>query len=128
VAIGAGMLLARATPAQRPTANLARGLGLAAVAMLAYAALHAVTAAALGDGVPPAPAAGWGTWAILLATLVAFAAIAVMQLLPDHLRAGPAWRAAHVHLSQGLYVDALLWHPFDHPPTPRIAPRAEAQR
>ncbi|HEX5305105.1 MAG TPA: proton-conducting transporter membrane subunit [Dyella sp.] len=128
VAIGAGMLLARATPAQRPGANLARGLLLAAVAMLAYAALHAITGAALGSSVPAAPAASWVTWAILVPTLIAFAVIALMQLLPERLQARPGWRAAYVHLSQSLYVDALLWHPFDHPPTPRIAPRAEAQR
>jgi len=128
VAIGAGLLLARATPAQRPTANLARGLLLAAVAMLAYAALHAVTGAALGNSVPAAPAASWVTWAILLPTLAASAGIALMQLLPERLQSRPGWRAAYVHLSQGLYVDALLWHPFDHPPTPRIAPRAEAKR
>lgn len=128
VAIGAGMLLARATPAKRPAANLARGLMLATVAMLAYAALHAVTGAALAGTVPGAPAANWVTWTILVPTLIAFAAIALMQLWPERLQARPRWRAAYVHLSQGLYVDALLWRPFDHSPTPRIAPSAEATR
>jgi NADH:ubiquinone oxidoreductase subunit 5 (subunit L)/multisubunit Na+/H+ antiporter MnhA subunit len=128
VAIGAGMLLARATPAKRPAANLARGLMLATVAMLAYAALHAIAGAALAGTVPGAPVANWVTWAILVPTLIAFAAIALMQLWPERLQARPRWRAAYVHLSQGLYVDALLWRPFDHSPTPRIAPSAEATR
>ncbi|MEW5836530.1 MAG: hypothetical protein AB1832_15825, partial [Pseudomonadota bacterium] len=128
VAIGAGMLLARATPARQPAANLVRGLGLAAFAMLAYAALHAVAGAALAGSVPAAPAASWITWAILGPTLLAFAAIALVQLMPETLQARRGWRTAYVHLAQGLYIDAFLWHRLENRAPPHPVPAVELRR
>lgn len=128
LAIGASLLLARATPAHRPVANLVRGLVLAAFAMLAYAALHAVAGAALAGSVPAAPTANWITWAILGPTLIAFAAIALMQLMPETLQTRRGWRSAYVHLAQGLYVDAWLWHRLENRVTTRSIPAVETRR
>lgn len=128
LAIGAGLLLARATPARQPAANLLRGLVLAAFTMLAYAALHAIAGAALAGSVPPAPAANWITWAILGPTLLAFAAIALVQLMPETLQARRGWRTAYVHLAQGLYIDAFLWHRLENRAPAHPAPAAELRR
>jgi NAD(P)H-quinone oxidoreductase subunit 5 len=46
--------------------------------------------------------------ATVVVTLAAFAAITALQLLAPAMSASPRWRAAYVHLRNGLYVPALF--------------------
>jgi NAD(P)H-quinone oxidoreductase subunit 5 len=102
--------LAWASAAGRPGPYVAaRGAAAVLAVCAAYFALQEGAARLLGTAVPPASAVPHGPFdAALAAAVVALfgAALALQALLPR--RAGdPAWRAAYVHLSNGLYANAL---------------------
>ena len=108
VVLGLGMLLAQATPDRRPAWNLAREALLGLAAMGAYMGLHAVAHELLMHTLPPAPMPSAIEWVVLVAVLTAFVAIVFMQVIPEPLQSRAWYRAAYVHLTNGLYVDAFL--------------------
>lgn len=106
--LGMAHLLVRSL-AGAPGVRLLAGASLAVAGIAtAYFALQAGAATLLGAVLPGRPPADATSGAIIALVLVSFAAIAALQwLTPPAARAG--WReAAYVHLSNGLYANALL--------------------
>lgn len=104
--LGISMLMVPTMHGADSTTLVARTLLVATLATLAYFVLESpivrLTAAAL-PGIP-AP----DTWGFLVMGLavVSFSAVTVLQSLPPRWVQRPAWRAARVHLANGLYVNA----------------------
>jgi len=94
-------------PVARPYV-VARTAVSAAAVTLAFFALEAGASWILGGAVAAVPEPGAGTLAVMGLVVVAFAGVTLLQTqLPA--RAGePAWRAAYVHLKNGLYANALF--------------------
>ncbi|MEZ4591965.1 MAG: proton-conducting transporter membrane subunit [Chloroflexota bacterium] len=83
--------------------------GLAAVAVtLAFFALELSAAWILGDTVavfpPPQPA----TLAVMVFMVVAFGLVILLQAMLPVMAKSPSWRAAYVHLKNGLYANAIF--------------------
>lgn len=82
---------------------------LAAVGVsAAYVVLQAGAMALLAPVVPPVPAMGAGSLAIVALVVVSFAAVTMFQIFAPTLGRHPLSRAAYVHLANGLYVNALF--------------------
>jgi NAD(P)H-quinone oxidoreductase subunit 5 len=85
-----------------------RVAGAAVAVSVAYVLVQAGAAALLADAVPAAPAPGPVDLLIMGVAVASFAAVSGGQLLAPRL-AGRAWtQAAFVHLSNGLYLNALF--------------------
>jgi NAD(P)H-quinone oxidoreductase subunit 5 len=99
---------AMAGTAQPAVAVVGRTVALGAVVTLAAFTLHGGAQALLGDTLPAPPALdalGIGVLALLLA---AFAAMTVLQIIEPSQAANPGWRAARVHIANGLYMNAAF--------------------
>lgn len=83
--------------------------GLSAAVITAYFGLHRVFAILLAPSLPSAHVPSGIAEDILLAVIVAvfLGLLTVQQLLP-RIMEKPMWRAAYVHLYNGLYVDLVL--------------------
>jgi NAD(P)H-quinone oxidoreductase subunit 5 len=108
LAMGVAHLLLQALAPQPATAVTLRAAGLAATVCIAYFALQAGAETLLRGAVAPTVAAH-GAADLLLPALVvmAFAAAFLLQALLPHRAHRPAWRAAYVHLANGLYVNTF---------------------
>ena len=86
---------------------LARTVPAAALAAGLYFALQTGAAAFFAEQVPPVPTVTALDVTLAALILVSFAGVALLQILPmpDHTR---WYRAAYVHLSNGLYANALF--------------------
>jgi len=103
-----------------------RTAALGALVTTVYFGLHGATAALLGGAVPAPPAPDAVALAVMALLLALFAAITVLQIVEPSRADTPAWRAARVHLSNGLYVnlvfDRLIGAMDAAPTTARPAP------
>jgi len=74
----------------------------------AYVVLQAGASALLGPVLPPVPEMGAASLAIAALVIVSFAAVTLFQIFAPTLGGHPLSRAAYVHLSNGLYANALF--------------------
>jgi NAD(P)H-quinone oxidoreductase subunit 5 len=74
----------------------------------AYVVLQAGAVALFGPVVPPVPALGPGSLAIVILVIASFAAVTVFQIFANGVAGHSLARAAYVHLSNGLYANALF--------------------
>ncbi len=82
-------------------------LAAAAVTGLFFAA-KAGAHAVLGSTLPAPPPASPSMVAVLVSCVGAFLAVTVLQIVGPSRLDAPGWRAAYVHLRNGLYVDLLF--------------------
>ena len=84
-------------------------VGLAVVVLSSvYYGLHSAASAALNDVAPAYPIPGPTTYALLAAMVVAFGMALMVQLFALRLQAEGWYRAAYVHMRNGLYANALF--------------------
>eukprot|EP00873_Tetraselmis_striata_P016773 jgi/Tetstr1/437037/TSEL_025797.t1 len=91
-----------------PSLPLGRLLAVSAAVTLAYLALHALAQTLYAGVLPPPPAADAAGIAVMLLAVVSFGVVTVFQMVEPARAASPAWRAARVHLANGLYVNTLF--------------------
>jgi NAD(P)H-quinone oxidoreductase subunit 5 len=92
----------------RPRRYVISRTALAAVAVtLAFFALELSAAWLLTDAVAFYPTPDTLTLVVMVVAVVAFAAIIVLQNMLPAVADSPRWRAAYVHLKNGLYANAL---------------------
>ena len=89
-------------------AVLPRVIAAAGVVTLAYLTLHAGVTALYATSLPlPPPLSPVGI-TVIVVSVVSFAAVLVLQVIEPARAASPAWRAARVHLANGLYANAVF--------------------
>lgn len=106
--VGLSLLIARSMAGGTNAAVLGRGLAAAAGATVAYFVLQTAALRLLSPTLPPVPEPGPVGLAIMALAVLTFAAVAILQIVAPALAAEPAWRAARVHLANGLYANALF--------------------
>ncbi|MFZ4688184.1 MAG: proton-conducting transporter membrane subunit [Polymorphobacter sp.] len=105
---GIAYLLAQGLAEAAPAALTRRLVALATLASLGYFALH-VGATWLVDGsVPPTPAPGPLETVLIVLAMLSFGLVAVLQAMFPLWAYHPAAAGMRVHLSNGLYVNALI--------------------
>lgn len=108
--LGLSQWVAQTHPARESRVSLlARAFAGSLVTASLYFLLKGGAERVLSSSLPPAPTTNPVALAIGALAVVAFAALAVLQILAPALRASPLGRAAYVHLKHGLYVN----HWFD---------------
>lgn len=101
-------LIANALDERTKLYVLSRILGLSAFIAAVYFALHAIVLRLLAGSVPRAePLRGWEDLAIILVVIVSFGAVTLFQSVMTRHATSPFWQAVYVHLSQGLYLNAI---------------------
>lgn len=95
-------------PAPALAAILPRVLGAAGLVTLAYLALHAGVTALYAATLPLPPTPDALGIAVLVLAVVSFAAVTVLQVMEPARATRPLWRAARVHLANGLYANVLF--------------------
>ena len=105
---GVAYLLAQGLADAAPWALTWRTALYAVGAAVSYFALQRAAELLTGGALPPAPAPGPLEWALLVLTVLSFGLVALAQatfpLWSDH----PAATGLRVHLSNGLYANAVL--------------------
>jgi len=101
-------LLAKSVGEVPRASVIARTALSAAGVTLAFFALEGGASWILGGAVAAAPEPGAGTLAVMGLVVVAFAAVTLLQTQLPARATEPAWRAAYVHLKNGLYANALF--------------------
>ncbi|SDU46041.1 proton-conducting transporter membrane subunit [Stappia sp. ES.058] len=91
-----------------PALPLGRLLAVCVAVTLAYLALHALAQTLYAGVLPPPPVVDVAGIAVMLLAVTSFALVTVFQLVEPARAASPAWRAARVHLANGLYVNTLF--------------------
>jgi NAD(P)H-quinone oxidoreductase subunit 5 len=104
VAMGVAHLVLQARGARPDAAVMARAGALAVIATAAWFALQAGADRLFAGTLPPAPS---GSLLLPMLVTAAFAAAFMLQALLPHRADRPRWRAAYVHLSNGLYVNTV---------------------
>ncbi|BDW98504.1 proton-conducting transporter membrane subunit [Maricaulis maris] len=104
---GVSYLLAQGFADKAPRALAVYTVGYAVMTTLAYFSLQTLTEYALAGTLPPAPAIGPLQWALILLALISFGTIAIVQASFPLWSGHPAARGLRVHLSNGLYINAL---------------------
>jgi len=106
--LGLTHLMFQATEGRAAAYPIGRSVVSAAVVALAFALVH-TGANLVFEGVMPSPgpADPFDTLVLTLA-LVSFATVTLLQILAPLWLDTDAWRAAYVHVSQGLYMNALF--------------------
>ncbi|WP_208979051.1 proton-conducting transporter membrane subunit [Stappia stellulata] len=94
--------------AATPPLPLGRLLAVSAAVTLAYLALHALAQTLYAGVLPPPPAADAAGIAVMLLAVVSFGVVTLFQMVEPARAASPSWRAARVHLANGLYVNTLF--------------------
>jgi len=109
LAMGVTVLLLNAADAPRSPRLYAHVAVLGGGAALAYFLAHKGAAWLLAGVVPDQQSLRSPLDLVVMALVIAsFAAVTVLQRLMPHQRDHPLWRAAYVHLRNGLYLDTLL--------------------
>ncbi|MCR9257736.1 MAG: oxidoreductase [Alphaproteobacteria bacterium] len=88
--------------------TLGRVAAAAAGISVAYFTLHAGSVALFASLLPSAPAAGPVALAVIALALLSFGLVTVLQLVEPWRADNRLWRAARVHLANGLYVNTLF--------------------
>lgn len=89
-------------------AQIRRVVGTAGVITLAYLALHAGVGALFGEALPPPPPVGPLAFVGMVLGVVSFGTVAILQVLLPGRAGTAAWRAARVHIANGLYANAIF--------------------
>lgn len=84
-----------------------RVLGMAAVVTALCLALHSLVTAYFGDLLPPPPAPDAYAMTGMALSVLSFGTVATLQILLPGKAATTLWRAARIHLANGLYVNAI---------------------
>jgi NAD(P)H-quinone oxidoreductase subunit 5 len=106
--MGLTLLMAQAAAGGTTTYVLFRTLATGAGVTVAYFALHAA-AEALYAGLLPTPATPTATDLLVMILAVgSFGAVTVLQVVEPSRADSPFWRAARVHIANGLYVNAAF--------------------
>jgi NAD(P)H-quinone oxidoreductase subunit 5 len=87
---------------------IGRSAAAAAGATVAFFVLSHGANVLFTPTLPPVPAPGAAGLAIMALAVASFAAVAVLQVLAPLYAATPGWRAARVHVANGLYVNAAF--------------------
>lgn len=104
---GIAYLLAQGLAEAAPAALTKRLAVLATFASLGYFALHVVATWLIEGSVPPAPVPGPLEWVLIVLAVVSFGIVAVAQAMFPLWAYHPAAAGLRIHLSNGLYVNAL---------------------
>ena len=105
---GVAYLLAQGLADSAPRA-LTRRLGVYSIAAsIGYFTLHGLSFWLTGDSLPPTPAPGPLEWALVVLAVLSFGLVAFAQALFPLWAYHPAAAGLRVHLSNGLYANALL--------------------
>jgi NADH:ubiquinone oxidoreductase subunit 5 (subunit L)/multisubunit Na+/H+ antiporter MnhA subunit len=106
--LGVAYLVAQGLADAAPAA-LTRKTGIASVAAaVAYFGFQWGAQLLVGPALPAAPEPGALEWALIVLTVVSFAAVAAAQALFPHWAHHPAAAGLRVHLANGLYLNAAL--------------------
>lgn len=105
---GVADLLAQGWAGLGPHRLAPRMLAWAAATSLSYFLLQAAAVRLTAGTLPAAPAPGPLEWLLMAATVLAFGAVATAQALLPRWRAHPAAVRLRVHLSNGLYANAVF--------------------
>jgi NAD(P)H-quinone oxidoreductase subunit 5 len=104
---GIAYLLAQGLAEAAPEALTRRLAVLATAASLGYFALHVAAIWLIEGSVPPAPAPGPLEWVLIVLAVVSFGLVAIAQAMFPLWAYHPAAAGLRVHLSNGLYINAL---------------------
>ena len=105
---GVAYLLAQGLADSAPRA-LTRRLGVYSIAAsIGYFTLHGLSFWLTGGSLPPTPAPGPLEWALVVLAVLSFGLVAFAQALFPLWAYHPAAAGLRVHLSNGLYANALL--------------------
>jgi NAD(P)H-quinone oxidoreductase subunit 5 len=104
---GTAYLLAQGLAEAAPAALTKRLAVLATAASVGYFALHVAATWLVGGDVPPVPAPGPLEWVLIVLAVVSFGLVAIAQAMFPLWAYHPAAAGLRVHLSNGLYVNAL---------------------
>lgn len=105
---GVAYLVAQGLAEAAPRALTRRLAGSALAASLGYFVLHALAERLTAGVVPPPPVPSSLDWALIGLAVVTFGGVAVIQSLFPLWSAHPAAAGLRVHLSNGLYANAVL--------------------
>ncbi|PZN94092.1 MAG: oxidoreductase [Alphaproteobacteria bacterium] len=104
---GIAYLLAQGLAEAAPRALTRRLSILATLASLGYFGLHVAATWLVEGSVPPAPAPGPLEWVLIVIAVTSFGLVAIAQAMFPLWAYHPAAAGLRVHLSNGLYVNAL---------------------
>ena len=105
---GVAYLLAQGLADAAPRALTYRTTIYAVVASIGYFSLQACASWLLAGTLPPTPAAGPLEWALIVLAVLSFGVVAVAQAMFPLWAYHPAAAGLRVHLSNGLYANALF--------------------
>jgi NAD(P)H-quinone oxidoreductase subunit 5 len=105
---GVAYLLAQGLAGSAPGALLRRMVAYSLAASLSYFALHAIADALTLDTLPAAPQPGPLEWVLIVLAVASFGLVAIAQAMFPLWAYHPAAAGLRVHLSNGLYANALL--------------------
>ncbi len=106
--MGVTLLLAQSTAGNPNAYVLGRTAAAAAVVTVAYFGLQAGVTALMSPSLPLPHAPGVADILIMAFVVVSFALVTTLQILAPTLSDASAWRAARVHIANGLYANALF--------------------
>ncbi|MEO7050113.1 MAG: NADH-quinone oxidoreductase subunit L [Rhodanobacter sp.] len=104
--LGISMLMVPTMHGGNSAKLFARMLLAAGAATLAYFVLESATVWLTASALPPIPTPGAAGLLIMGMAIGSFAVVTVLQSLAPRWFRRPGWRAARVHLANGLYVNA----------------------
>lgn len=104
---GIAYLLAQGLAEAAPAALTKRLAVLATLASLGYFTLHVIATWLIEGSVPPAPAPGPLEWVLIVVAVISFGLVAIAQAMFPLWAYHPAAAGLRVHLSNGLYINAL---------------------
>ncbi|REC56029.1 oxidoreductase [Rhodosalinus sediminis] len=105
---GVAYLLAQGLADQAPKVLTQRTALMSVAASIAYFALQRGTEAAMAGTLPATPAPGPLEWALMVLAVISFGAVAVAQAMFPLWAYHPAAAGLRVHLSNGLYANAVM--------------------
>jgi NAD(P)H-quinone oxidoreductase subunit 5 len=105
---GVAYLLAQGLADAAPRALTRRMAVYAVVASVGYFALHAMADGLTAHALPPTPAPGPLEWALIVLAVLSFGVVAIAQAMFPLWAHHPAAAGLRVHLSNGLYANALF--------------------
>jgi NAD(P)H-quinone oxidoreductase subunit 5 len=105
---GVAYLLAQGLADQAPKALTRRTAIYSVAAAFGYFALQTLATALTSGTLPPTPAPGPLEWALIVLAVVSFGVVAVAQAMFPLWAYHPAAAGLRVHLSNGLYMNAVF--------------------
>lgn len=105
---GVAYLLAQGLAGAAPGALMRRMIAYSVIASLGYFTLHHLADVLTAGTLPQTPAAGPLEWVLILLAVVSFGLVAVAQSMFPLWAYHPAAAGLRVHLSNGLYANALF--------------------